>query len=131
MKCVILLCVVIACASVNARPENSKYTTKYDNVDLDAIIKNDRLLRNYVDCLLGKKKCTKDGEELKGILPDALKNKCAKCSDFQKEGAKKMVHHLIEDHRAWWDELEAVYDPEGTYRKNYEADAKKEGISLK
>lgn len=42
-----------------------KYTTKYDNVDLDQIIKSDRLLKNYVNCLLEKGKCTPDGAELK------------------------------------------------------------------
>uniref|UniRef100_A0A310SB41 Chemosensory protein 05 n=1 Tax=Chrysomela lapponica TaxID=153811 RepID=A0A310SB41_CHRLA len=130
MKCVIVLCFVMVCASVMARPEDSKYTSKYDNVDLDAIVKNDRLLRNYVDCLLGKKKCSKDGEQLKGILPDALKTKCSKCSDVQKNGAKKMINHLIKNKRTWWDELEAVYDSDGTYRKEYEAEAKKEGIQL-
>lgn len=41
------------------------YTTKYDNIDLDAIIQNDRLLKNYVDCLLEKGKCTNEGAELK------------------------------------------------------------------
>lgn len=42
-----------------------KYTTKYDNVDLDEIIKSDRLLKNYVNCLLEKGNCTPDGTELK------------------------------------------------------------------
>lgn len=35
------------------------------NIDLDEILKNDRLTRNYVDCVLGKGKCTPEGEELK------------------------------------------------------------------
>lgn len=42
-----------------------KYTTKYDNVDLDEVIKSDRLLKNYVNCLLEKGNCTPDGAELK------------------------------------------------------------------
>lgn len=45
--------------------DEGKYTTKYDNVDLDGIIKSERLLKNYVNCLLEKGKCTPDGEELK------------------------------------------------------------------
>lgn len=65
MKVVFCLFFVTICAVVNAKPANDKYTVKYDNIDLDAIVKNDRLLRAYVDCLLGAKKCTKDGEELK------------------------------------------------------------------
>lgn len=45
--------------------DDPKYTTKYDNIDLDEIIKSDRLLKNYVNCLLDKGKCTPDGAELK------------------------------------------------------------------
>lgn len=61
MKTVPLLFLVIAVASTVAE----KYTTKYDNVDLDEIVKSDRLLKNYVNCLLEKGKCTPDGAELK------------------------------------------------------------------
>lgn len=45
--------------------DEQKYTTKYDNIDLDEILKSDRLLKNYVNCLLEKGKCTPDGAELK------------------------------------------------------------------
>ncbi|KAJ8928812.1 hypothetical protein NQ314_018578 [Rhamnusium bicolor] len=41
------------------------YTSKYDNIDIDSIIKNDRLLKNYIDCLLDKGKCGPDAAELK------------------------------------------------------------------
>lgn len=65
MKLVALLLFVSLCGVAYARPDDAKYTTKYDNIDLDEILKNDRLLRAYVDCLKGTKKCTNDGEELK------------------------------------------------------------------
>lgn len=68
MKAIFCLLFAVVCSVAYAKPADSHYTTKYDNVDLDAIIKNDRLLRAYVDCLLGTKKCTKDGEELKSKL---------------------------------------------------------------
>lgn len=55
------------CGLAYCRPEE-KYTTKYDNVNLDDIIRNDRLMKNYLDCVLEKRKCTKDGEELKSKL---------------------------------------------------------------
>lgn len=57
----VILCAV--CAAEVAQPKT--YTTKYDNIDLDEIIHNDRLLKNYVDCLLEKGRCTPDGLELK------------------------------------------------------------------
>lgn len=56
-----------------------KYTTKYDSVNLDDILKSDRLLNNYFNCLMERGKCTPDGNELKRTLPDALKTECAKC----------------------------------------------------
>lgn len=66
MKVTFCLLFVVVCAIAQAKPtDDDHYTTKYDNVDLEAIVKNDRLLRSYVDCLIGSKKCTKDGDELK------------------------------------------------------------------
>lgn len=65
MKVIICLSFLACCAFVFGKPSDDHYTTKYDNIDIDAIIKNDRLLRAYVDCLKGTKKCNKDGEELK------------------------------------------------------------------
>lgn len=43
----------------------TKYTTKYDNIDIDQILSNDRLFTNYYNCLLDKGKCSPDGQELK------------------------------------------------------------------
>ncbi|MCH1932606.1 A10/OS-D family protein, partial [Shewanella sp. A25] len=72
-----------------AAPEG--YTTKWDNINLDEILHNDRLMDKYVDCLLdeGDDKCTPDGKELKKILPDALETGCSKCNEKQKKGADK------------------------------------------
>lgn len=45
--------------------DDGKYTTKYDNIDLDEILNSDRLLKNYFDCIMDRGKCTPDGMELK------------------------------------------------------------------
>lgn len=125
-----------------------KYTSKYDDVDIDQILQSDRLLRNYLNCLLDKGRCTPDGAELKSKfhilhlitlttylftlenLPDALQNECSKCNESQKKGATKVIRYLIDNKRQFWDELAAKYDPEGVYLKKYEAEAKKENINL-
>lgn len=60
--CVVALVLVGVVAVALAE---DKYTTKYDNVDLDEILQNKRLLKNYVNCLLEKGNCTPDGQELK------------------------------------------------------------------
>nr|WJJ63288.1 chemosensory protein 2 [Pachyrhinus yasumatsui] len=110
--------------------EESKYTTKYDNVDLEEIVKSDRLMKNYVNCLLEKGKCTPDGAELKKHLPDALHTDCSKCSATQKNGSRKIMRHLIDNKPEWWKDLEAKYDKEGSYKKKYREELKKEGINL-
>jgi hypothetical protein len=60
---IILAALVLAEAARFRRDE--KYTTKYDNINLDEILESDRLLDNYIKCLLEKGKCTPEGSELK------------------------------------------------------------------
>lgn len=58
---IIIVAVTISCALLLAHG----YETKYDDVDLDSILKSDRLLTNYVKCLLNEGPCTPDATELK------------------------------------------------------------------
>uniref|UniRef100_A0A310S6B7 Chemosensory protein 07 n=1 Tax=Chrysomela lapponica TaxID=153811 RepID=A0A310S6B7_CHRLA len=123
LLCASILIVVLADVSVDGREERSKvsgYTTKYDNVDLNAILKNERILRNYVDCCLGKKKCTSDGEVLKGHIKDAIENECDKCSEVQKKSVRKVGKAIYQKYPQWWKELCDHFDPQGQYQKRYE-----------
>ncbi|KAH1007266.1 hypothetical protein HUJ04_004523 [Dendroctonus ponderosae] len=123
--------IIVCCAFIGlVLADTPKYTTKYDNVDLEEIIKSDRLMKNYVNCLLEKGKCTPDGAELKRVLPDALHTECSKCSDSQKKGSRKIMRHLIDNKPEWWTELENKYDKEGAYKKQYREELKKDGIKL-
>ncbi|KAG5883692.1 hypothetical protein JTB14_007411 [Gonioctena quinquepunctata] len=99
---------------------NKKYTTKYDNVDIDAILKNDRILKNYMDCCLGKRKCTPDGEELKSHIREAMDDQCENCSETQKKVMRKVGRKLYKDKPEWWKELCDHFDPEGKYQKKYQ-----------
>uniref|UniRef100_A0A182TCG7 Chemosensory protein 3 n=1 Tax=Anopheles maculatus TaxID=74869 RepID=A0A182TCG7_9DIPT len=107
-----------------------QYTSKYDGVDVDEILKSDRLFNNYYKCLLDEGRCTPDGNELKKILPDALKTDCAKCSEKQRAGAIRVIDYMILNRRAQWDALQKKYDPENKYIEKYRDQAKKEGIKL-
>lgn len=62
---VICLLLVVAVAYVAARPEEEKYTDKFDNIDIDQILNSDRLLNNYFKCLMEEGRCTAEGTELK------------------------------------------------------------------
>nr|WVD93728.1 chemosensory protein 4 [Graphosoma rubrolineatum] len=122
----VLLFVCLA-AAVSAA---STYTTKYDNIDLDEILNNDRLYKKYFDCLVSKGKCTADGKELKDILPDALATECKKCNEKQKAGAEKVLKFMLEKKNEDYAALEKIYDPEGIYKKKFSAEAEKRGIKI-
>ncbi|KAK0167475.1 hypothetical protein PV327_004870 [Microctonus hyperodae] len=106
------------------------YTTKYDNIDLDQILRTKRLLNNYVDCLVGEKSCTPDGKELKEHLPDALKTGCKECSEKQKAGSEKVIRYIVNERPDLWERLAKVYDPNNEYRTKYEDRAKESGIKI-
>jgi hypothetical protein len=42
------------------------YGSKFDKIDVDDLLKNERLLNNYVKCLKNAGPCTPDGQDLKG-----------------------------------------------------------------
>ncbi len=50
------LLVVISQIFIVIKAESQGYETKYDDVDLDELLKNDRLRHSYVKCLLGEGK---------------------------------------------------------------------------
>lgn len=56
-----LSCCCICLVSAAAQ----KYEPKYDNVSIESVLSNDRVLTNYIKCLLDKGPCTKEGRELK------------------------------------------------------------------
>lgn len=51
-----LICIALA---------QQKYPEKFDNVNIETVLSNDRVLTNYIKCLLDKGACTREGRELK------------------------------------------------------------------
>nr|QCZ25117.1 chemosensory protein 3 [Nezara viridula] len=123
----ILACLLFVSLAL-ARPDG--YTTKWDNIDVDEILHNDRMMENYEKCLLeeGNEKCTPDGKELKAIIPDALKTGCSKCNEKQKAGVEKVLKYLVKERRPLFDKLAAKFDPKGFYLKKFKDEADKHGI---
>lgn len=70
------------------------YDGKYDSVDVEDILKSERLLTSYIKCLMDQGPCSEDGRDLKQILPDAIETDCSKCTEKQKEGSAKIMHHM-------------------------------------
>lgn len=129
MKYLALIAFAVVLAFVAARPEEV-YTSRFDNVDVDNILKSDRLFRNYFNCLMDKGKCTPDGKELKRLLPDALKTDCTKCTKKQRESVDKVLKHMIEKRKTEWDDLKKKYDPDNVYTTKFEKEAESRGYKI-
>lgn len=112
---IVLFAVVAAVAAIDT------YPTKYDHIDVAAIIANKRLFDNYVQCLLNRGKCNEEGTVLKDIIPDALVTACSKCNAHQKAWVEKVIRHLAENRKGDWNDLVKEYDPQGKYKDQYQA----------
>ncbi|KAB0804923.1 hypothetical protein PPYR_01893 [Photinus pyralis] len=104
----------------NGFGEDTKYSTKYDNFEVDTIINSPRLLKNYVNCVTDNGPCTAEGEEMKKTLPDALASGCSKCNERQKQTSEKVIRHLMTKRKRDWERLTRKYDPKGEYKRRYE-----------
>nr|AJP61955.1 chemosensory protein [Phenacoccus solenopsis] len=128
MKNLVVLTLFLAVAGVAYAADT--YTTKFDNIDIDQILHNERLLKPYVNCLLTDTKCTADANELKRVLPEALVTNCQKCSEKQKQGAEKVISYLAKNKPEIWSKILAKYDKNNEYRTKYAETARRLGVPL-
>ncbi|XP_054277831.1 ejaculatory bulb-specific protein 3-like [Macrosteles quadrilineatus] len=99
----------------------NSYTNKFDSIDVDRILSNDRILTQYIKCLLEEGSCTNEGRELKKTLPDALRTGCSKCTEKQKIATDKVIKHVRKHKSRDWERLVNKYDPKGEFRSKYES----------
>ncbi|XP_069685714.1 ejaculatory bulb-specific protein 3-like [Periplaneta americana] len=118
----VLLLLAIAHHASTVPASSDKYTTRYDSIDVDGILKSERLLKSYFNCLMDKGPCTREGQELKKTIPDALLTDCSKCSEIQKKQAGKVMAYIQLHHPDVWEAVLNKYDPDGTFRKRYGVD---------
>lgn len=62
---ILILFLQISILIIFVESGDSKYTTMYDNINYEEILKSDRLLGFYIKCLLERGPCTAEGRELK------------------------------------------------------------------
>ncbi|XP_062552541.1 ejaculatory bulb-specific protein 3-like [Armigeres subalbatus] len=122
--------IALALFAVAAAQDENMYTSKYDNINLDEILMSDRLFKNYYNCLTDAGPCTPEGNELKRVLPEALEQSCAKCSQKQRDSGVRAIKYVTENRPDEWKILLARFDPENKYVAQYLAEAEKEGIKL-
>ncbi|XP_023715539.1 ejaculatory bulb-specific protein 3-like [Cryptotermes secundus] len=107
---------------------SDKYSSRYDNIDLDAILRNNRALNGIIKCILEKGPCSPEGRELKTDLPDALRTECAKCTDAQKRLIRKASRYLMENRANDWKEITNKYDPDRQFSDSFQRFLKSDAL---
>ncbi|XP_063626514.1 formin-1-like [Cydia splendana] len=117
---------VFACVSfvagqdINSLRDMPKYDKRYDYLSVDAILENKRLVRNYVDCLINARPCTPEGKALKKLLPEALRTKCVRCTESQKQTAVKVIKRVKAEYPEDWQKVASRWDPTGDFTRYFE-----------
>nr|QGN03663.1 putative chemosensory protein 14 [Conopomorpha sinensis] len=124
MKTLLLLVTLTLAAGLVS---SQKYPEKYDQLDLEQILSNKRLTKTYIKCILELGRCSPEAKELKGHISEALGNGCARCTNNQREGARRVIAHLIKHEPDAWKQLVEKYDPERVYTSKYDKELRSLG----
>ncbi|KAG6454404.1 allergen Tha p 1 [Manduca sexta] len=103
-----LLCLVLTV--VVSRSTQQNYP-RNENININAILQNDRILLGYYKCVMDKGPCTKDGKVFKRALPEALPTACARCSQKQKAVFRTLLLAIRAKSEPRFMELLDKYDP--------------------
>nr|QJT73568.1 chemosensory protein 9 [Encarsia formosa] len=96
-KYLIALCFVVLVQAFAFAEEEEKYSDKYDDIDLDEVLKNDRLREQYFKCFMDEGPCnTGVIKFFKEKFPEALATQCKKCTEKQKAGFEKLITYYSE-----------------------------------
>ncbi|XP_014212504.1 putative odorant-binding protein A10 [Copidosoma floridanum] len=96
---------VVLCTLVSAALADQEiYSDKYDYVDVDQILGNDRIREQYYNCFLDAAPCyTPDAKFFKDKFPEAIVTKCRWCTEKQKISFEKIVLHYTQKEPKKWE----------------------------
>ncbi|KAJ0174097.1 hypothetical protein K1T71_010243 [Dendrolimus kikuchii] len=114
--------VLVGIVLVLAVPYILCYDEKYDKIDADKIINDDKLFSAYLDCMLDRGPCTLEySEDFKKLLPEVIATSCEKCSPVQRQNVRKTVRALTEKRPDDFKIFRDKFDPKGEYEKDFTA----------
>ncbi|CAK9811167.1 Ejaculatory bulb-specific protein 3 [Anthophora plagiata] len=101
-----LIFMLFAIFAIMFAEEEEKYTSKYDDIDIDAILANTKLRNQYLNCFLETGPCaTADAKYFKEKLPEAIATKCKKCTAKQVIFFDKAVTWYTENEPENWQKM--------------------------
>ncbi|XP_077282560.1 ejaculatory bulb-specific protein 3-like [Temnothorax americanus] len=112
----IVTMVAVASACVFAE---EKYSGRYDDIDLNEILSNEKLRIQYYNCFMDTAPCkTADAKFFKGVIGEAMQTQCRRCTEKQK---------VLLDHMADWYTTNKPDEWNAFVRKTIEDARKKNG----
>ncbi|XP_070168928.1 ejaculatory bulb-specific protein 3-like [Polyergus mexicanus] len=82
------------------------YSDKYDYIDINEILKNDKLREQYYQCYMDTGPCpTADAKFFKEMASEALQTKCKKCTEKQKEMLDLVVDWYTKNKPDQWQKM--------------------------
>ncbi|KAI4485637.1 hypothetical protein M0802_012649 [Mischocyttarus mexicanus] len=100
---ILLFATILFATICSVLSDDTKYTTKYDDIDVDMILNTPRLRTQYIKCYMGTAAClTPEAKFLKDVLPEVLVTKCAKCTVKQKIIFDKVITWFEENDKETW-----------------------------
>ncbi|XP_011701602.1 PREDICTED: ejaculatory bulb-specific protein 3-like [Wasmannia auropunctata] len=100
----ILTIVVVTLACVLGAEET--YSDRYDDVDIEGILANQKLREQYYNCFIGNAPCrTADAKFFSGVLGEAMQTQCKKCTEKQKALLDRMADWYTTNKPDAWEAL--------------------------
>ncbi|KYQ48779.1 Putative odorant-binding protein A10 [Trachymyrmex zeteki] len=80
-----LIVTIIAVALACVFAEKELYSDRYDDINIQEILANEKLRMQYYNCFLGIAPCrTADAKFFAGVIGEAIRTQCSKCTEKQK-----------------------------------------------
>ncbi|KYN27880.1 PREDICTED: ejaculatory bulb-specific protein 3-like [Trachymyrmex cornetzi] len=98
----IVTIIVVALACVYA--EKEFYSSRYDDVNIQEILENEKLRAQYYNCFLGTAPCkTADAKFFAGVIGEAMQTQCRKCTEKQKNLLDTLVDWYTKNRPEEWE----------------------------
>nr|APC94297.1 chemosensory protein 9 [Pyrrhalta aenescens] len=120
--CMLFIVLVVVAAVLGAPKKSFEENLKVlRKIDINTVLNNGRIIKSYVDCVTGKKRCTAEGTALKESWKEGLDKECDACEEEEKKKIKKIAKHIYTHYRPLYDELAAALDKDGKLQERYKA----------
>ncbi|XP_031826174.1 chemosensory protein 1 [Nomia melanderi] len=106
MLFVSVLSVILAVTYADEDEDTETYTSKYDDINVDEILTNSKLRKQYENCYLDKGPCvTPDAVYFKDKFVDIFTTNCKKCTAKQVQFYDKIVSWYAENDQDTWNTI--------------------------